>query len=82
LAHTIDHPAEQMMALIATIIGGVFERFPTLRIAYLESGIGWVPYMTDRLEEGAGGKARRRRSSLFDEAPERIRRERAHLLRH
>ena len=50
-AHTIDHPAEQMMALIATIIGGVFERFPGLRIAYLESGIGWVPYMMDRLDE-------------------------------
>lgn len=50
-AHTIDHPAEQMMALIATIIGGVFERFPTLKIAYLESGIGWVPYMMDRLDE-------------------------------
>src|SRR5215471_2021573 len=50
-AHTIDHPAEQMMALIATIIGGVFERFPTLNIAYLESGIGWVPYMMDRLDE-------------------------------
>lgn len=50
-AHTIDHPAEQMMALIATIIGGVFERFPTLKIAYLESGAGWVPYMMDRLDE-------------------------------
>ena len=50
-AHTIDHPAEQMMALIATIIGGVFERFPKLSIAYLESGIGWVPYMMDRLDE-------------------------------
>jgi len=50
-AHTIDHPAEQMMALIATVIGGVFERFPTLSIAYLESGIGWVPYMMDRLDE-------------------------------
>src|SRR5215472_7426505 len=50
-AHTIDHPAEQMMALIATIIGGVFERFPGLSIAYLESGIGWVPYMMDRLDE-------------------------------
>jgi len=50
-AHTIDHPAEQMMALIATIIGGVFERFPDLSIAYLESGIGWVPYMMDRLDE-------------------------------
>jgi len=50
-AHTIDHPAEQMMALIATVVGGVFERFPTLSIAYLESGLGWVPYMMDRLNE-------------------------------
>ena len=50
-AHTIDHPAEQMMALIATIVGGVFERFPALQVAYLESGIGWVPYMMDRLDE-------------------------------
>jgi predicted TIM-barrel fold metal-dependent hydrolase len=50
-AHTIDHPAEQMMAMIATIVGGVFERFPKLSIAYLESGIGWVPYMMDRLDE-------------------------------
>ena len=50
-AHTIDHPAEQMIALIGTVIGGVFERFPGLRIAYLESGVGWVPYMMDRLDE-------------------------------
>ncbi|MGB7951216.1 MAG: amidohydrolase family protein [Candidatus Binatia bacterium] len=50
-AHTIDHPAEQMMAMIGTIVGGVFERFPRLSIAYLESGIGWVPYMMDRLDE-------------------------------
>ena len=42
-AHTIDHPVEQMLALTATVIGGVLERFPTLRIAYLESGVGWVP---------------------------------------
>jgi predicted TIM-barrel fold metal-dependent hydrolase len=40
-----------MMAMIATIVGGVFERFPKLSIAYLESGIGWVPYMMDRLDE-------------------------------
>jgi len=40
-----------MMVLIATIIGGVFERFPKLSIAYLESGVGWVPYMMDRLDE-------------------------------
>jgi len=50
-AHAIDHPVEQMIALCATLIGGVFERFPRLRIAYLESGIGWVPYLMDRLDE-------------------------------
>jgi predicted TIM-barrel fold metal-dependent hydrolase len=50
-AHTLDHPVEQMVALIATILGGVFERFPRLRVAYLESGVGWVPYMMDRLDE-------------------------------
>jgi hypothetical protein len=31
----------------------VFERFPALGIAYLGSGIGWVPYMMDRLGEEA-----------------------------
>jgi predicted TIM-barrel fold metal-dependent hydrolase len=50
-AHTLDHPAEQMIALIGTVIGGVFERFPRLRVAYLESGVGWVPYLMDRLDE-------------------------------
>jgi predicted TIM-barrel fold metal-dependent hydrolase len=50
-AHTVDHPMEQMFALCGTIFGGVFERFPKLRVAYLESGIGWVPYMMDRLDE-------------------------------
>ena len=33
------------------MIHGVFERFPRLRVAFLESGCGWVPYLMDRLEE-------------------------------
>jgi predicted TIM-barrel fold metal-dependent hydrolase len=49
--HTVGHPVEQLMALCGTVVGGVFERFPKLRIAYLESGIGWVPYIMDRLDE-------------------------------
>jgi predicted TIM-barrel fold metal-dependent hydrolase len=49
--HTIAHPVEQWMALCGTVIGGVFERFPRLRIGYLESGCGWVPYLMDRLDE-------------------------------
>ena len=50
-AHTLDHPIEQMITLTTTLLGGVFERFPRLRIAFLEGGGGWVPYMMDRLDE-------------------------------
>jgi predicted TIM-barrel fold metal-dependent hydrolase len=49
--HTIGHPVEQMMSLTSVIIGGVWERFPTLRLAFLEGGVGWVPYWMDRLDE-------------------------------
>jgi uncharacterized protein len=49
--HALSFPSEQMIALCGTIAGGVFERFPKLRLGYMESGIGWVPYMMDRLDE-------------------------------
>jgi hypothetical protein len=31
--------------------GGVPEKFPNLRIAFLECGCGWVPYWMDRMDE-------------------------------
>ena len=49
--HTVDHPMEQMLALCVVVVGGVLERFPTLRLAFLEGGIGWVPFFMDRLDE-------------------------------
>ena len=49
--HSIDFPVENMIALCSAVVGGVLERFPNLRLAFLESGIGWVPYMMDRLDE-------------------------------
>jgi predicted TIM-barrel fold metal-dependent hydrolase len=49
--HTVTHPVEQMICLVAVVVGGVLERFPKLRFAFLESGIGWVPYIMDRLDE-------------------------------
>lgn len=48
--HACSHPMEQMMALLALIEGGVLERHPRLRIAFLESGGGWVPYWLWRLD--------------------------------
>lgn len=47
-----SHPMEQMMALLALIEGGVLERHPKLRVGFLESGCGWLPYWLWRLDEG------------------------------
>jgi len=48
--HACSHPMEQMMALLALIEGGVLERHPKLRVGFLESGCGWVPYWLWRLD--------------------------------
>ncbi|NEQ75793.1 MAG: amidohydrolase [Okeania sp. SIO2C9] len=49
--HACSHPMEQMMALLALIEGGVLERHPKLRVGFLESGCGWLPYWLWRLDQ-------------------------------
>lgn len=49
--HTVVHPHEAQMAMLSMICGGVFERFPRLRCAYMEAGCGWVPSWLWRIEE-------------------------------
>ncbi len=55
LMHAMAHPFEQMRAVAACVGGGVFDRFPSLRVAFLEAGVGWVPWWLDRLHEHAKG---------------------------
>jgi len=49
--HCVSFPFDMMVATTALVLGGVFERHPRLRVALLESGVGWVPYFVDRLDE-------------------------------
>ncbi len=49
--HTCSHPLEQMTAAVALLLGGVLERHPDLRVAFLESGTGWLPYWLARLDD-------------------------------
>jgi len=49
--HAASNPFEQMRAIATMIGGGVFERHPKLRVAFLEAGCGWLPYWLDRLDE-------------------------------
>ncbi|HEY7554849.1 MAG TPA: amidohydrolase family protein [Candidatus Binatia bacterium] len=49
--HTIGRPVETFIQFTGLIYGGVAERFPDLRIAFLECGVGWVPYWIERMDE-------------------------------
>jgi predicted TIM-barrel fold metal-dependent hydrolase len=49
--HACSHPLEQMTAAVALLLGGVLERHPSLRVAFLESGTGWLPYWLARLDD-------------------------------
>jgi predicted TIM-barrel fold metal-dependent hydrolase len=49
--HTIGRPVETFIQFAGLMYGGVPERFPKLRIAFLECGVGWVPYWMERMDE-------------------------------
>jgi predicted TIM-barrel fold metal-dependent hydrolase len=49
--HACVHQMEAQMAMLAMIVNGVFERFPRLRVAYMEAGSAWVPSWLHRIEE-------------------------------
>jgi predicted TIM-barrel fold metal-dependent hydrolase len=51
MVHALSFPVDQMVALTALALGGVLDRFPRLRVAFLEAGVGWVPYFVHRLHE-------------------------------
>jgi len=49
--HCVSFPFDMMVAMTALVLGGVLERHPTLRVGFLESGVGWVPYFVERMHE-------------------------------
>ncbi|HUY22766.1 MAG TPA: amidohydrolase family protein [Acidimicrobiales bacterium] len=52
--HAVSHAFEAMLAYAQLVTFGVLERHPALRVVFLESGGGWVPFWLDRLDEQAG----------------------------
>jgi len=49
--HTLEHPFAILVQFTHMVFEGVFVRFPRLRVAFLEAGSGWLPYMMDRMDE-------------------------------
>lgn len=50
LMHAAAFPFDNMIACGRLIYAGVLDRFPRMRVAFLESGLGWVPFWLDRLD--------------------------------
>jgi hypothetical protein len=44
-------PFELMIAMMHMIGEGVFDRFPRLRVGFMEGGAGWLPFWMERLDE-------------------------------
>lgn len=51
LNHASAFSLELMTAMGAVLAGGVCQRFPDLRLAFLEGNCGWLPWWLDRLDD-------------------------------
>src|SRR5262245_60737750 len=49
--HMTSHPFEQMLSIVSIISNGVLDRFPKLKVAFLEAGVGFLPYWMERFDE-------------------------------
>lgn len=47
----VVHSFAGMLACMDAVYGGLLDRFPRLRMAFLESQVGWLPWFVDRLDE-------------------------------
>ena len=50
LRHVVSHSLENMVAMTDTIGGGVCERHPKLKLAFLECYCGWVSFLLHRMD--------------------------------
>ncbi|HKY07290.1 MAG TPA: amidohydrolase family protein [Candidatus Binatia bacterium] len=68
----LGFPFEVFTAISALIFSGLLARFPALKFGFFEVGIGWIPWLLDRLEmaydarPAAREKAKRRPRECFD----------------
>jgi predicted TIM-barrel fold metal-dependent hydrolase len=48
--HTIGFPVHHMIQATNWIVNGLPERFPNLKVIFIEGGLAWVPFIMQRLD--------------------------------
>ena len=51
LGQAVGNTVDMVVTLGRLLMGGVCERFPTLRFLFLEAGGGWIPTQLERMDE-------------------------------
>jgi hypothetical protein len=51
LGQAVGNTVDMIVSMGRLVMGGVCERFPNLRVLFLESGGGWVPTQLERMDE-------------------------------
>lgn len=49
--HAMGHPFGQVISLAGMLFNGFFERFPNIRVAFLEGGVSWLLMALERFDE-------------------------------
>jgi predicted TIM-barrel fold metal-dependent hydrolase len=49
--HMTAFPFELMLSMMHMIGEGVFDRYPKLRVGFMEGGAGWLPFWAERFDE-------------------------------
>ena len=47
-SHVLHHPVPLLYALTSFVYDGIFDKFPTMRVAFLEGGAAWIALLLDR----------------------------------
>ena len=49
--HGLGHPFGQMISFSAILMNGIYDRYPNVRIGFLEGGVSWLLLCLERLHE-------------------------------
>ncbi len=49
--HMVCHPFEQMASVMEVVASGILDDHPRLRVGFFESGLGWLPFWLERLDD-------------------------------
>ena len=66
-SHMVAMPLAYMVALTSIFDGNMMERYPKIRLSFMEGGCGWAPYWIRRLDEHIAARKRELHHALASE---------------